>query len=64
MTSDLRIPVGLANTVLYGKGSLSTQLDGYDQDDLKHLIAVSTADKSSQQMESGDDQIEVSVEKD
>ncbi|MCK4978022.1 MAG: MFS transporter [Anaerolineales bacterium] len=62
MKSDLHIPVGLANTVLYGKGSLSTELDNYDQDDLKNMIAVSAADKSSQQMDSGDDQIEVSVE--
>ena len=62
MKSDLHIPVGLANTVLYGKGSLSAELDSYDQDDLKKMIAVSAADKSSQQMESGDDQIEVSVE--
>lgn len=62
MKNDLRIPVGLANTILYGKGSLSTELDAYDQEDLKSMIAVSAADQSSQRMESGDDQIEVSVE--
>jgi hypothetical protein len=62
MKSDLRIPVGLAHTVLYGKGSLSTELDGYDQEDLKNMIAISAAGQSSQRMESGDDQVEISVE--
>lgn len=62
MKSDLRIPVGLAYTVVHSSGSLSNELDGYNQDDLKSMIAVSASDQSSQHMESGDDQIDVSVE--
>ena len=62
MKSDLHIPVGLAHAVLHGKGSLSSELDGYDQDDLKSMIAASAAERSSQRMESGDDEIQVSVE--
>jgi MFS family permease len=62
MKSDLRIPVGLAYTVLHSSGSLSTELDGYNQDDLKSMIAFSTSNQSSQRMESGDDQIDMSIE--
>lgn len=62
MKSDLHIPVGLVNTLLYGEGSISANLDSYDQDDLKELIAKSAADHSKQSMDAGDDQIEVSIE--
>jgi MFS family permease len=62
MKSDLRIPVGLVNTMLYGEGSISADLDSYNQADLKNLIAKSAADRSKQSMDVGEDQIEVSVE--
>jgi MFS family permease len=62
MKSDLRIPVGLVNTLLNGEGSISADLDGYDQADLKNLIAESAADQSVKRMDTGDDQIEISIE--
>ncbi len=62
MKSDLRIPVGLVSTVLHSAGSLSAELDNYDQQELKDLIAKSTSHQTSQRMDAGDDQIEVSVE--
>jgi MFS family permease len=60
--SDLRIPVGLVNTVLYTQGSLSADLDDYDQHDLMKLVTASTNDQSPRRMDTGDDQIEISLE--
>jgi len=62
MKSDLRIPVGLVNAVLHTEGRLAAALDHYNQQDLKELIANSTQQKSPQQMNAGDEQIEVSLE--
>ena len=62
MKSDLRIPVGLVNTLLNGEGSVSADLDSYNQAELKNLIAKSAADNSVKRMDDGEDQIEVSVE--
>jgi MFS family permease len=60
--SDLRIPVGLVNTVLYTQGSLSADLADYDQHDLMKLVTASTNDQSPRRMDTGDDQIEISLE--
>ena len=62
MKSDLRIPVGLVNTLLHGDGSISADLDGYNQADLKNLIAMSAEDSSVKRMDAGEDQIEISIE--
>jgi MFS family permease len=62
MKSDLHIPVGLVNTLLNAEGSISADLDSYNQADLKDLIAKSAADNSEKRMDAGDDQIEVSIE--
>ncbi|GAH72399.1 unnamed protein product, partial [marine sediment metagenome] len=62
MKSDLRIPVGLVNTLLHGEGSISADLDSYNQADLKNLIAMSAEDSSEKRMDAGEDQIEISIE--
>ena len=61
MKSDLRIPAGLVNAVIHSRGSISVDLEGYDQVELKNLIARSSTGSSTQQMETGDDQIEISI---
>ena len=62
MKSDLRIPVGLVNTLLNGEGSISADLDSYNQADLKNMIAESAEDSSVKRMDDGEDQIEISIE--
>jgi MFS family permease len=54
MKSDLHIPVGLVNTLLNAEGSISADLDSYNQADLKDLIAKSAADNSEKRMDAGD----------
>lgn len=62
MKSDLRIPMGLVNAVLYAGGSISQQLDGYDNQALRSLIHKSTQSQSAQRMQTGEDEIDVSIE--
>jgi MFS family permease len=63
MKTDLRLPLGLVNTVLYVEGRLSADLDQYDPQVLRELIARSAADASRQTMETdAKEWVEVSVE--
>jgi MFS family permease len=63
MKADLRLPLGLVNTVLYAEGRLSAHLDRYDPQALRELISKSAADASVQTMDTDDDErVEVSVE--
>ena len=61
MKVDLRLPLGLVNTVLYAGGHLSSDLDRYDGD-LKELIAHSAAQGISQQGEADGDHVKLTVE--
>jgi len=62
MKSDLRIPAGLINAVVHGEGSISADLERYDQVELKNMIARSSNGSSTEQMDAGNDQIEISIE--
>ena len=62
MKVDLRLPVGLVNTVLYVGGHLSPALQQYNPEALKELISRTTSEQTPQQMETDDDRFEVSVE--
>ncbi|MBN2550493.1 MAG: MFS transporter [Anaerolineales bacterium] len=62
MKSDLRIPVGLVNTVLYVSGRLSPDLDVERERILRELIARSAAGPGTHQMEAGEERFEVTVE--
>ncbi len=63
MKTDLRLPLGLVNTVLQVGGRLGTDLDSLDSPELRDLISKSTADGSRQEtaIDNGD-QVEISVE--
>ncbi len=63
MKSDLRLPVGLVNTILYTSGRLSADLEEIDHDRLRQLILSSTADNQPHSMATGDQtQIDISLE--
>ena len=62
MKSDLRIPVGLVNTVLYIGGHLSAELEHHDTEALRNMLAQSTEEQRPQQLLSGDDRLDVSIE--
>lgn len=62
MKSDLRIPVGLVNTVLYVGGQLSPDLEVYDPERLQALISRSTGEGGMHHMDTDDDHLEVTVE--
>jgi MFS family permease len=61
MKVDLRLPLGLVNTVLYAGGHLSSELDRYDGD-LTELIAQSAVQGTSHQGEADGDHVELTVE--
>jgi MFS family permease len=61
MKVDLRLPLGLVNTVLYAGGHLSSELDHYDGD-LTELIARSASQGTSHQGEADGDHVELTVE--
>ena len=63
MKSDLRLPVGLVNTILYTSGKLSADLDDVDHDRLRELISSSTANNQPQSMADGDQaKIDITLE--
>jgi hypothetical protein len=61
MKVDLRLPLGLVNTVLYAGGHFSSDLDRYDGD-LQEMIARSAAQGESHQGEADGDYVELTVE--
>lgn len=63
MKIDMSLPMGLVNTVLYMGGRLAAELDSFDLQELKELIANSTASESVETMETDDNErLEISVE--
>jgi MFS family permease len=63
MKTDLRLPLGLVNSILYVEGRLSSELDRYDPHALRELISRSAADPGTHTLDTdGDDRLEVSVE--
>ncbi|MEW5872695.1 MAG: MFS transporter [Chloroflexota bacterium] len=65
MKTDMRLPVGLVNTVLYVGGRLTTDFDSLLDRDLQALAARSASDGASQTMQAGRSQrVEISLESD
>jgi hypothetical protein len=60
--SDLHIPLGLVNIVLYAGGRLSVDLESHNLQHLLSLISSSDIQQKPQRMQAGSDEIEVSVE--
>jgi hypothetical protein len=61
MKVDLRLPLGLVNTVLYAGGHFSSELDHYDGD-LTELIARSASLGISHQGEADGDHVDLTLE--
>lgn len=63
MKSDLRLPIGLVNTILYSQGNLTQDIDGIDQDKLRALIEKSHKNGSQAISDTdGADRIEITYE--
>lgn len=62
MKTDLRLPVGLVNTVLFVGGHLSTDLMSYDPGDLEQLISKASSKKKPRHLDTGDERIEISID--
>jgi hypothetical protein len=62
MKVDLRLPMGLINTILYMEGRVSADLDSYYADHLKEMISHSDTQQSPQQLDANGNRLEVSVE--
>lgn len=63
MKTDLRLPLGLVNTVLYVGGRLAADLDRFDPQELGALISQSTADENLQTLAMDDnEEIQISLE--
>lgn len=60
--SDLRIPLGLVNTVMYVGGELAQDLNHFDQGELHKKISRSAAGNQPEHLENGSDQVEISIE--
>jgi MFS family permease len=62
MKVDLRLPVGLVNTVLYAGGHISADLDEYSPLELKTLIGQSDGESEPRHLDKDDERMEVSIE--
>ncbi len=62
MKVDLRLPIGLVNTVMYMGGQVSELLSQQDSERLKELIALGTAHETAQTLEADGSRMEVSLE--
>jgi MFS family permease len=63
MKSDLRLPIGLVNTILYSQGNLTQDINGIDQDKLRALIEQSHQNGSQAISDTdGADRIEITYE--
>jgi hypothetical protein len=62
MKVDLRLPVGLVNTILYTGGHLTPDMKEFDISYLKKLINESGAKKPTQQLDAGEDHVEISMD--
>lgn len=61
MKTDLQLPVGLVNTVLYVEGTLDADLAHVDTQQLHDLIARSLAEESEQTLDTDQERIEISL---
>lgn len=62
MKVDLRLPIGLVNTILYTGGHLTTDMKDFDLSSLKKLISEANAQNSTQHLDAGDDHLEISMD--
>jgi MFS family permease len=62
MKVDLRLPVGLVNTVLYLGGHLSPDLDSDESDKLKELMESLSTQQDQKQLDSDGEHLEVSID--
>jgi MFS family permease len=62
MKVDLRLPVGLVNTVLYLGGHLSPDLDSYDVGKLKGLVETLSTHQNRKHLDEDGERLEVSID--
>lgn len=62
MKVDLRLPVGLVNTVLYMGGHLSPDLENYDPNKLKALIETLSPQQGKKHLDSDGERLEISID--
>ncbi len=62
MKVDLRLPVGLVNTVLYIGGKFSPDLDEDETNRLRELISKSSEPEGEQKQDSDGRRLEISIE--
>ncbi|MEJ2599127.1 MAG: MFS transporter [Anaerolineales bacterium] len=62
MKVDLRLPVGLVNTVLYMGGHLSPDLENYDPNKLKALIETLSPQQGKKHLDADGERLEVSID--
>lgn len=62
MKVDLRLPAGLVNMALYAGAPVAASLAPYENEQMRELLERSTKGAGSQRIESGQEQVEVSVE--
>jgi len=62
MKGDLRIPVGLVNTLMHTESSVSSALERYDQEHLRSLLAQTAAGHNPQRIQNGDEHLEMTLD--
>jgi MFS family permease len=62
MKVDLRLPMGLVNTVLYAGGQFSADLEESNVAHLRELLANDGLQEAPRQVENGDERMEISLE--
>jgi hypothetical protein len=59
---DLRLPMGLVNTVLYTEGQFSADLDDYSTEHLRELLAHDGLHEAPAQVVTNEDRMDVTME--
>ena len=62
MKVDLRLPLGLVNTVLYVGGHLSPDMENYDTEKLKDLIETLSTHQDKRHLDSDGERLEISID--
>jgi MFS family permease len=62
MKVDLRLPVGLVNTVLYVGGHLSPDMENYDPEKLKGLLETLSSQQDKKHLDSDGERLEISID--
>jgi MFS family permease len=62
MKMDLRLPMGLVNTVLYAGGQFSADLDDYSTEHLRNLLARDGLHDAPAQVVTDDDRMDITME--